>query len=288
MNGALRRALRLSPLLIPFTLVFLGGVALAVVQSLGYYSLVPVEKGVAAAYARLAEPWFWESFGFTCYVAGASAALSVAAGAVLAYGVWKLPRRLHSAALVYKIPLVLPHIAVAFIVLVLWTQSGFVASVVHSLGFIETPADFPALLYAGNGAGLVMAYSYKGTGFVILLAFAALQRLDPRLITSAAMLGASRTRIFFTVVLPRLAPTLHACFIILFLYAFGAFDIPYLLSESSPGMLSIQAYDLYFKRDLANRPAAMAILVAMAAFSTVFVALYTVAARRLQQGARKL
>lgn len=88
--------------------------------------------------------------------------------------------------------------------------------------------------------------------------------------------------------LPRLTPALHTGFIILFLYGFGAFDIPFFLGESRPGMLSIQVYNLYFKHDLARRPEAMAILTLMFCFAVIFIIAYSKAVNALEQGARKL
>lgn len=288
-SRSIRRWVKLSPLLLPVAALFAGGFLLAVAQSLGYFSPVPVEKGFEAGYAPLlGHTWFYAAFGFSVYVAAVSAGLAVAAGALIGFLIWRLPVTWQKAAVVYKIPLILPHIAVAFLVLILWSQSGFFASVGHALGLLDEPADFPAVLFSGNGLGLIGAYAYKGTAFAILMTYAMLQRLDKRLLTTAAMLGASNTTIFFRVVLPHLRPATHTTFIILFLYAFGAFDIPFLLSESYPGVLSIRAYNLYFKRGLINRPVAMAILVIMFIFSVAFIYAYTRMTARLEHGARKL
>ena len=284
----MRTLLKLSPVLLPFLVLFAGGLFMAVAQSLGYF--LPLENNGPfwQAYAKLLEPRYARSFGLSLYVALVSSFLCVALGSLLACAIWKIPARIRPLATIYKIPLILPHIAVAFIVLVFWTQSGVVASLCHHLGLIDSPGQFPSLLYGGSGAGMILAYVYKGTPFVVLLALAVLARLDPRLVQTARMLGASRARVFFRVVLPHLWPVAHTTFIILFLYSFGAFDIPFLLGESSPSMLSIEAYNSYFRRDLANRPTAMAILVVMFLFSAVFIALYSKLVSRLQGKERKL
>ncbi len=135
---------------------------------------------------------------------------------------------------------------------------------------------------------MILAYVFKEVPFVIILALAVLRRMDPRLVETARMLGAKPTAVFLRVVLPHMLPALHTAFIILFLYGFGAFDIPFLLGESSPAMLSIETYNLYFRRDLVNRPTAMAILVCMFLFSAVFIVLYTRIAARISGKDRKL
>jgi putative spermidine/putrescine transport system permease protein len=281
--------LRLSPLLLPFAVLFCGGVFLTVCQSFGIFTPLPFTGEVLAAYGVvLSDPSFFASFGFSMGVALAAAAGSVTLGTFLAYRVWQLPRSLAGAALMYKIPLILPHIAVAFVVLVFWSQSGILASAAWHLGLIQTMHAFPNVLYSGWGIGMVLAYTLKGTPFAMLLILAMLVRFDVRQIQTAAMLGASKPRIFFAVVLPKLVPAMHTSFIILFLYSFGAFDIPYILSESRPGMLSLHVFDLYFRHDLARRPEAMAILTLMFCFAVVFIIAYSRTVTRLENGVRKL
>ncbi|MEX1297459.1 MAG: ABC transporter permease subunit [Desulfotignum sp.] len=288
-HRALLLILKLSPLMLPFGVLFCGGVFLTVCQSLGFFTPLPHTGGIFAAYKTiLSDPSFFTSFGFSLGVALGSAAGSVMAGTFLAYRVWKLPRSLAGAALVYKIPLILPHIAVAFVILVFWSRSGILASLAYQLGLIQSMHVFPNVLYSGWGIGMILAYTLKGTPFAMLLILALLVRFDVRQIQTAAMLGASGCRIFFSIVLPRLAPALHTSFIILFLYSFGAFDIPYILSESRPGMLSLHVFDLYFKHDLARRPEAMAILTLMFGFAVLFIIAYSRTVTRLENGVRKL
>ncbi|MGE4292166.1 MAG: ABC transporter permease [Desulfovibrio sp.] len=282
-----RTLFKLSPLALPFGLLFLGGFGVAVAQSLGLGLPFPYSGGPLDAYARLLEPHYLRSFGLSLWVGVCSALLPVSIGSGLAYLFWKMPRGLQRAGVVYKVPLILPHVAVAFIVLVFWSRSGWLASAGHVLGLVDGPEAFPVPLYQG-GLGMILAYVYKGTPFVMLLALAALRRMDPRLAETARMFGAGEWLVFRSVVLPHLRPVMHTSFIILCLYAFGAFDIPFLLGQSDPGMLSMEVYNLYFRRDLVNRPTAMAILVCMFLFSIAFIAVYVRLAARLEAGERKL
>lgn len=279
---------KLLPLSLPFAVMFVGGFTLALLQSLGFFLPVPHHGGPLDAYTALLRADMLQSAFFSVYVAAVSATLSVCAGAVLAHGIWRLPARMQQASLVYKIPLILPHIAVAFIVLVFWTRTGFVSSLLFQAGGIDSPSEFPSLLYGGNGLGMILAYMLKETPFMIILGVAALRRLDPRLVQTAQMYGASEATIFRTISLPQLKPVLHTVFIILFLYTFGAFDIPWLLGESRPAMLSIEAYNLYFRRELADRSTAMALLVLMFLFSTAFIAAYAKVAAKLEGRVRKI
>ena len=279
----------LLPLLLPFAGIFAAGLALTFCQSLGL--LLPLESaGPTTEHftAILGSAAMRRSIAFTLYVSLVSALGSVVLGTWLGYMVWKLPARLRQAAVVYKVGLILPHVAVAFLVLLYFGQTGLVASLAHHLGLAPTPQDFPQILYAGDGLGMILAYMFKGTPFAMLMALAVLFGFDVRMLQTATMLGASRFHAFRRITLPRLLPAMHSAFIILFLYAFGAFDIPFLLGESRPGMLAMRVYDIYFRRDLAERPQAMAILALMFVFTALFTMLYNSLARRVDDRGRKL
>jgi putative spermidine/putrescine transport system permease protein len=281
--------LRLGPILIPLGVIFFGGAFMALAQALGYFSLVPLEPGWSVGFGRMvSSPAVLKCFIYSLWVAFGSALGSVALGTLVAFMIWRLPAALQKLAVVYKLSLVLPHVAVAFVTLILFSQSGVLASLAHFGGLIEKPAEFPVILFGGDGLGLILAYVYKGAAFVILLVYSMLQRLDPRYLQTASMLGAGRSAVFMRVIYPHVRPAMHTGFIILFLYSIGGFDIPYLVGESQPSMISIKVYNLYFKRDLIDRPEAMAILTSLFVFSSFFIWAYGRVTHRLSSQERKL
>jgi len=173
--------IRLSSLLLPYLVLFCGGVFLTLYQSIGVLTPLPHGGGMLDAYQGLAESHsFFASLFFSLWVATASALFAVGIGTVLAYRVCQLPGQLATVALIYKIPLILPHIAVAFVVLLFWSQSGIIALIAHSLGLIQSMNQFPNILYSGWGIGMILAYTLKGTPFAMLLILALLLRFDVR------------------------------------------------------------------------------------------------------------
>lgn len=264
--------------------LFLAGAVLTAAQSLGWLLpagyvpepgvLEPARPDIWAGWRQLAQPHMVGSLLLGVRVAGVSALLAVAGGAVLACGVWRLPHRMQPAALVFRVPLVMPHIVVAFLSIIFWSRSGLISAALHRIGILDGQAQFPALLWGGDGMGMILAYTYKEVPFVMLLAVASLRRIDPRLMETARMLGGGRWAVLRDVVAPHLAPVLHVSFVILFLYAFGAVEIPLLLGESTPAMPGVAAYDLYFLRALEDRPAAAALLTLLLVCCIGFVAAY--------------
>lgn len=253
--------LRLLPLVIPIGGLFAAGAVVTAVQSFGF--LNPFAKtgaGTDAWMYLFSDPWLLRSLTHSLTVAVVSAGLSVILGTLLAWGIHNLPAGLRGAATVYKIPLILPHITVAYLAILMFGQSGILSSLAARLGLIGKPGDFPNVLYGGRGTGIILAYLMKETSFVILMVTGMLRKLDPHLVRTARMLGASRFRTFRTVVIPHVRPALVSSFLILSLYALGAFEIPWLIGESRPEMISVTAFNLYFHRDLAYRPQAAAML----------------------------
>lgn len=285
-----RRILRgLAPLLIPYCALFCAGMALTLAQSLGLF--LPLGAGEATLdhyRVLLKDLAIVQSLGLSLFVALVSATGSVLGGTALALALWRMPSGLRRVGVISKIGLILPHVAVAFLILLFLGRTGLVSSVLFQTGLISSPEEFPNILHTGSGLGMIMAFLLKGVPFALLLVGAVLFGFDIRLIQTARMLGAGPWRTFRTVTLPRLLPAMHSAFIILFLYAFGSFDIPFVLGESHPGMLSIRVYDIFFQRDLDQRPLAMAILTLMFLFAALFAMLYNRFAAYLDGWRRKL
>ncbi len=274
---------KLLPALIPFVLFFVGGIVLTMIQSVGMMNPLAHYDSMWTAYEFVfSHDHFKISILFSFYVALVSAGMSMGFGTFLAYVLWHIPGVLQNKTVVYKIPIVLPHIAVAFITMIFLSRSGIVSSVCYKLGIITGMEAFPNLVFSRYGVGEIIAYIAKETSFVALMAMSVLMKFDKRYLQTARQLGAGEVRIFFHVVLPHLKEILTTTFLILFIYSFGAFEIPYILGSTTPGMLSLQVFDYYFKHDLSQRPVAMALLVILFLISSLFTWLYFLIYNRLE------
>lgn len=274
MKGCDRRTstLKLLPLILPVGGLFAVGLVMTVLQSFGM--LVPVPDLVPGGRAWMnlfTDRWMWATICHTLAVSIVSAVVSVALGIVLAWGIYRLPGAWRKLAGVYKISLILPHLLAAYLVVLIFGQSGFLSALAARLGIIQAPGDFPNVLYGGHGIGVGLAYVMKETSFVILMAMGLLRKLDENLLISARMLGASRTSVFLDIAIPHLRPVIVSCFVILSLYAMGSFEIPRLIGGSRPQMLSISVYNLYFHRDLSHRPEAAALLTMLILLSSLLI-----------------
>jgi hypothetical protein len=82
-------------------------------------------------------------------------------------------------------------VAGALAALLLLGQSGFLSRAAHAVGWIDGPAEFPAMVYDPAGIGLTLAFAWKEFPFLLLNAIAVLDSRDRTLEETARSLGPS-------------------------------------------------------------------------------------------------
>ena len=100
---------------------------------------------------------------------------------------------------------------------------------------------------------------------------------------AAENLGASPWRSFFHVTLPLSVPVIARAFLIIFVFAFGGYELPLLLGVTLPKALPVQAYLAYMNPELKLRPLAMAMNGVILVLSLGMAGLYWLLIRRLNR-----
>ena len=276
-----RNLRRLTPyiLILPFLcmmgFVFAGGLLQAVVQSTGYMPVLGMYDVSLRYYVQLLQnARFMSSLWYTFYIAFVSAALSVAFGTLIAFAVDKSRSGDKLSYTLYKVPIIIPHLVVVILVIQIFFQTGIISRVLFALGLISGASDFPLLIYDRGGVGIMLTYLYKQVPFVTLTVFTVLRNLNKKYVQVAQNLGASSFQTVWRVTLPLLAPSLLSAFLITFAFAFGAFEVPFLLRSPARLTLPILAYFDYRSPVLAHMPAAMATSVTISIISLSFIVVY--------------
>ena len=278
MNFIVRRWLMLSPAVAVIAVLFAGGLALAAAQSLGYFAPTGENALTLRHYVSLGnDREIYASLQLTLKLATAATMISAVAGLALALGLRESARRSHAINLLLQIPLSVPHLAMAGALITIIAPSGLLARLAHAFGFVQQPADFPALINDRYGAGIVLAYILKEVPFIALMTMALLARLGDEYEQVARVLGASAWQRFRYVTLPLVAPAVVSSSLIVFAFIFGAFEVPFILGRPYPAMLSVLAEQRYLDVNLAARPGA----IALAIMSTLLAAVLAWAYLRL-------
>lgn len=283
---ALRRRMRLAGMLLGLLLVvggiFGGGLVLAVAQSVGFFSALG-ENTFTLAHFRglLTDDEFRASFWLTLALATAATGISTVLGLTVALAVREISRRSAALKLLLQVPIAVPHIVIAVVVINLIAPSGLIARMAFAAGLISGSADFPALVSDRYGIGIILAYVAKETPFIALMTLAVLVRLGDTHETVARTLGATWWQRLRYVTLPLVAPAAVTSSLVVFAFIFGAFEVPFLLGRPYPEMLPVLAQRHFLGEDLADRPRAIAIAVLISLIAAILVWLYMRLARAL-------
>ncbi len=278
----LRIALLLGPAAVVIGVFFLGGVAQAVAQSFGYQPFLPGYHWSADAYRAIwRDPAVHGSLWITLRVSVLSTVIAAALGVAGALAIRGLRCGRGWVTGLFQVNLAVPHLVGALCMLLLLGQSGVIARLAHSAGLSGSPAAFPQLTGDRFGWGIIAEYAWKETPFVGIIALAALSRGVADLENAARVLGASRWRRLRHVTLPLLAPPVAAASVLVFAFAAGSYEVPYLLGRPYPATLPVVALQDYRDTDLSVRPQAMAVAVVITLLTTVLVIAYLALAKRL-------
>ena len=278
----------LAPSMLIILLFFIGGVVFSLLQSLGLISVAGAEPALSlAAYQKiLTDRVFLASLGYSFYIAFASTALSIVVAIVIAVAIRKTFVGKKIVLFTFQFPLPIPHIVSAVAILMLFTQSGFISRFLYGLGVVSEPKDFPAIVMAANGIGILLSFMWKYVPYIGVAVIAVLQTIGNEYEEQAISLGASPWQRFRHVLLPLVWPAVYSNFILLFAYAFGSYEVPFLLGGTFPETLSVVAFRIYNDIDLNMRPQAMAMANVITVVVLFLIMVYRQIATRIQYKGR--
>lgn len=259
MKRKLKPYLLLAPQMI-LTILFLTGLITGITQSLGVIPAFGLTEPTLKYYKEvLTKPDMAASVLYSLRLAFLSALFSTVAG-VLVCAIL-VTRRMTKGRMmrIVQLPIIVPHVVVALFTVQICSQNGLIARIAYILGFIGEQQEFPAIIYDAHGTGIILAYLWKEIPFIVYFTASLMANIDGKLGEAAVNLGAGKLRTFFSVTLPLCAHTVLSGFLIIFVFALGAYELPFLLGATTPRALPVQAYIQYTHPDLRNRPYAMAL-----------------------------
>jgi len=229
------------------------------IQSLGYIPAFGLTNLTLRYYAEVfRNPDFVSSVWVSLKIALWSAVFTCILGVVLSMALIKTRKSRGATLYAIRLPILVPHAVVAVFVVQILGQTGLLARLLFTLGLLEDYTQFPQLLYTPSYLGTVLAYLWKEIPFVAYFVLAFMSSISDTLGEAAENLGASPMRGFFEVILPLSLNVIAKAFLIIFIFAFGGYELPLLLGSTLPKALSVTTYLAYMSPDLLQRPLAMA------------------------------
>ena len=184
-------------------------------------------------YLRLADPLYWNIYGRSLFLAGATTVVCLAVGFPLAYVMARSsPRMQNILLLLVMIPFWTNFLVRTYAWIFLLRTEGFFNSMLMHLRILDAPLD---LLYTNGAVFIGLVYGYLP--FMILPLYVAIERISPSLEEAALDLYASGLSVFWQVVIPLARPGIVAGCILVFIPSVGAFITPHLLGGGQSMML---------------------------------------------------
>jgi molybdate transport system permease protein len=175
----------------------------------------------------------WLSLRLSAEVSSLLLAIALPVAYAVAFSTW---RGKFLVEAVVALPLVLPPTVIGFYALMAMGPRG-------PLGKIWEALFGHALAF--TFAGLVIASLVYSLPFAVQPLVASFESLDRRLLDASAILGASRSRTFYRVILPLAWPGVLTALVLSFAHTLGEFGVVLMVGGNLPGITKTVSIDIY-------------------------------------------
>ena len=266
--------------------VFVYGVGSGIIQGFGIMPFLDRTEFTLEYYEQaLTRADLLGSIMFSLYFSFTSAILATVGGVALSALMTRARTGRLTRLFGIQVPITTMHAVVALAVICLFSGAGLFPRVLHVLGAAPDATSFPSVVGAPSGWGIIAVYLWKEIPFIAFMTITIMMNISSTLGEAARTLGAGSARAFFSVTLPLCRGAILRAFLVVFAFAFGSYEIPFLLEPTVPKALPVLAYIEFQDPDIINRCYAMALNGIMAGICTVLCVVYYVVLQR--DGKRK-
>jgi thiamine transport system permease protein len=189
--------------------------------------------------ALVADSYYLNVISFSAWQAGLSTLLTLALGLPAAYvfAHYAFPGKALLRA-VATIPFVMPTVVVAAAFMALLGPNGLLNTTLQSL----LSLDEPPIQLVHTLPLILLAHIFYNYTLVLRIVGGFWSTMDPRLEQAAAVLGASRLRVFREVTLPLLLPAIGAAALLIFIFTFASFGVVLILGGPRFATVEVEIY----------------------------------------------
>jgi putative spermidine/putrescine transport system permease protein len=261
-----------------FIFLFLSAaIAMTFLQSIGLYSLVGESHLTTDYWLSLLDKGFLDSFLFSLKVGVGSAFGTLLFAYPLALFLRRKRFGARTIGSIIKIPLFVPALVAAFLILNVLAFNGILNSALMGLGLIDRPLR---MLNDTFGWNVLVIQVWKNLPFQLLIIASVLESIQTDIEDAARNLGASPWRVILHIVLPLSAPGILIAVVLVFILTFGDYAITRVAGPVYPSSLSVLMYTDAFTLQQWGIAACIGMVIIVASLG--FVAIYARAARVIE------
>lgn len=168
---------------------------------------------------------------------------------------------------IIKVPLFIPALVAAFLILNLISYHGLVNTALMRLNLINEPLR---MLNDKFGWGVVFIQIWKNLPFVLLIVMAALASIRDDTIDAAKNLGAGYWSVFFRMYVPLAMPGILVSMILMFIKAFGDFPIVSVAGPIYPSSMAGRMHIMATIYQEWDQAAVLGVIIIVTAFIVIW------------------
>jgi len=168
---------------------------------------------------------------------------------------------------IIKVPLFIPALVAAFLILNLISYHGLVNTTLMRLNLVNEPLR---MLNDKFGWGVVFIQTWKNLPFVLLIIMAALASIRDDTIDAAKNLGAGYWSIFFRMYVPLAMPGILVSMILMFIKAFGDFPIVSVAGPIYPSSMAGRMHIMATIYQEWDQAAVLGVIIIVTAFIVIW------------------
>lgn len=278
---------RIVPVLLvmPFLMVIamvLAAIINILIQSLGYMPVFDLYDVTPKYYIEcLRRPEVLRSIGVSLRISVFSSIMAAVFGTLICAALVRTGNTKGGMLYTVRLPILVPHTVVALFTVALLSETGLFARFAHAFGWIGDYTEFPDILYGTGYWGVILAYVWKEAPFIAYFTLALMASVSSTLGEASENLGASPLKSFFNITLPLSLPAIARGLLIVFVFAFGGYELPMLLGATIPKAFPVYTYIDFIKPDFRLRPYAMAMNGITLILSLTMAVIYALAMSRM-------
>ncbi len=193
---------------------------------------------------------FLRSLGYSAVIATISVLVAVIGALWLTVGYNRDLKGKFMSFIIY-LPLAVPGVVAAFFTYQLLSKAGFFSRFAYYFGWIQEVSEFPDMVNDPRAFGIILTFITIAMPFFLLLFLNVYQNERvPDLERLAQSLGATHRQTLIRVSVPVLLKRTWPLIALYFIFMLGSYEVPLILGQESPQMLSvlivreIKQYDL--------------------------------------------
>ncbi len=234
-------------------LPFSAGLIYALLYSFGLIGILNHGFTVENWKAVLSSGETVRSFLFTLYIGIVS--LVIAASLAMLYIIMGKKKQTGGASYFIYLPLTVPALVAAFFTFQFLSKSGFVSRVLNSIHQTNGIVGFPDWVNDSFGVGIIVTHVMLALPFFIILFqnYYHSEKMET-LRELSATLGSSTSQFNRKILIPVLLKKTAAPLVLYFIFILGSYEIPLLLGQQDPQMVSVLVNRKLSRFDLSEIP----------------------------------